>query len=315
MTNFKDALTAVKEAKTVLIFTHRSPDGDALGSMSAIGLALKNMGKSVDYLAAESKGSVRESIPEALNFVGTALEKYDLAVVVDSSSASYAYGFLENKSKCDKVLVIDHHATNEFYGDINVVKPNAAACCEIVYRLLQQLEVEITKDIAHSIYVGIATDTGNFVYSNTTAETHRITAELYEKYDDFFEIAEKLKTHSEETALTLKIGLNHCDFYRNGKAVISYLLIKDGYDPLWDAETDPLMDAVRYINGVEIAAFVKQTGENCFKVSMRSGSDDYDVSFFAKAQGGGGHAKAAGFDFVGKISDLTELIKEYFGVI
>ncbi len=315
MMSFNEAASAVNEAQTVLLFTHRSPDGDALGSMSALGLALKALGKRVDYLAAATKSSAAESIPEVCNFTGANLEKYDLAIVVDSSSASYAHGFLENKNKCAKTLVIDHHATNEFYGDINVVNSEAAACCEIIYRFLRELGAEITKDIAHSIFIGIATDTGSFAYSNTTAETHRITAELYDKYDDFFEIAEKLKTHSLETALTIKLGLNHCEFYKNGKAAIAYLLSIDGYNPMWDAETDSLMDAVRYIKGVEIAAFVKQTGENSFKISMRSGSDNYDVSAFAKTMGGGGHARAAGFDFCGNISDLTDLIKEYFGAI
>ena len=315
MTKFNDAVNAVKRASTVLIFSHRCPDGDALGSMSALGLALKALGKKADCIVGESKGAAKESIPEVRNFTGATLEKYDLAVVVDSSSASYAYGFLENRNKCKQVLVIDHHATNEAYGDINIVMPNAAACCEIIYRFLQQLDVEITKEIAHSIFVGIATDTGNFAYSNTTCETHRIAAELYEKYDDFFLIAEKLKTHSFETVSAVRLGLNNCEFYKNGRAVITYLLINDGYDPMWDAETDPLIDAVRYINGVEIAALVKQTAENRFKISMRSANDKYDVSMFAKEQGGGGHDKAAGFDFCGSISSLTELIKEYFGVV
>ncbi len=313
MMNFSEARDAVNKAKSVLIFAHRSPDGDALGSMAAMGLALKGMGKIVDYVPGDINTLLAAVIPETCNFLGTKLKNYDLAVVVDSSSADYAFGFDENRARCKEVLVIDHHETNELYGNINIVNANSAACCEIVYRFLQALGIVITKDIARAIFVGISTDTGSFVYSNTTAETHRIVAELYEKYDDFFEVAEHLKMKSQDTVSLLKIGLNHCSFYNDGKFLVSVLLFKDGYVP--GTDNDPLIDIIRYIDGVEVAVLVRQTGEDSFKLSFRSADERYDVSGFCKSHGGGGHAKAAGFNYEGSFDELKILIEDYFNTI
>lgn len=309
--DFEKAKEMIAKADNILVLAHQSPDGDAVGSMVAMGLALKKLGKSVDYVAGTNRYSLEEIIDEMKYFNKDIKDHYDLALVVDSSTYDYVYGN-EYIQKCDNLLLFDHHDTNIGYGDVNVIEPNAAACGEIIYRFLQYMGIEIDRGIAEGVFVAIITDTGNFVYSNTTAESHRIVAEIYDKYDNFYAIAEFLKLKPLDSIKMLSIGLGALHYYADGRFIVSMLLYKDGFCPELDKNTDNLTDIIRYAHGVDVAVTARQIGENLFKCSMRSSEEKYDVSVFSKEHGGGGHKKAAGFNFEGDEQALLALLEEYF---
>ena len=313
-TNFDKALDMIAKAENILVLAHQSPDGDAVGSMVAIGLGLKQMGKNVDYSAGQNRYNLENIIEEMQCFDKNIKEHYDLAVVVDSSTVDYIHNN-EYIARCDNVLIFDHHDTNMGYGNVNVLFPNAAACGEIIYDFLVYANVNITKEIAQAVFVAIVTDTGNFVYSNTTANCHKIVADIYEKYDDFYVIAEYLKLKPLNSIKMLSIGLNALHLYHNGRFIVSTLLYKDGFGPELDKNTDSLTDIIRYAYGVDVAVIARQIGEDMFKCSMRSSEDKYDVSKFSQMQGGGGHTKAAGFNYEGKIEDLLKLLEDYFNTL
>lgn len=310
--DFSEIKEAVKEAESFLLFCHQNPDGDAIGSVTAMGLALKALGKKADYVVEDDKYGIRRILPESGCFNILSEESYDVALILDCSTFEYMYGN-GLVSRCAKTVVIDHHDTDPGYGDINLVDGDSAACGEIVYLLIRELGVDITREMAHALYISLSTDTGNFVYSNTTERTHRIASELYGLYDDYHVIAESLMFCPRAVLDCMKIGLSTVEISPDGSAAYFALLYRDGYTDEMNVNTDGLLDAVRYTDGVKVTVYVRQTAEDVFKMSMRSTSDDRDVSLFAGRMGGGGHKRAAGFSYKGTYEDLEKLIKEYLG--
>lgn len=308
---FNSALDMIKKADNILVFAHQSPDGDAIGSMCAVGQGLKKLGKNVDYIAGENRYSLEKIIDEMKYFNKNIKDHYELALVVDSSTVDYIHAN-EYLKICDNILVFDHHDTNTYYADVNVVDSSAAACGEIIYKFLNFADIEIDKSIAECIFTAIVTDTGNFVYSNTTADSHRIVAELYDKYDDFYIIAEFLKLKPIESVKMLSIGLGNLHMYQNGRFIVSVLSYADGFSESLNKNTDTLTDVIRYVHGVDVAVVARQINVDTYKCSMRSSEEKYDVSEFCFANGGGGHKKAAGFNFTGSEDKLLKLLEEYF---
>ena len=300
----------LKKCNSVLLFAHQNPDGDAIGSMFAAGMALRQLGIRVDYRIGEDRSGLAELFGEKKRANLPVQYSYDAALVVDCSTRSYIHDS-EKLGLCKKMIVIDHHDSNEGFGDMCHVEADSSSAAEIVYLLVRELGVEITSDMARAIYVGIVTDTGNFIFSNTTARTHRIVSELYEYSDDFYEICEYIKTKDMASLKILKIGLDNVEFYAGGKLAVTSITYEDGLEPDTVCDTDPLTNAIRYTKGVLVAVMIKQKAPDTYKISMRSAEDRYDVSIIAKQFGGGGHIKAAGFDFKGDLNDLKEYFIKY----
>ncbi len=308
-----EAAEALKACASVLVFAHRGQDGDAFGSMVCAGLALKNMGKHVDYIADENKNSLEDIFEEAEYFNKPSLKKYDAALVVDCSTREYVFG-KEYIDICDKVIIIDHHATNGGFGDFNSVEPLCSATGELVYCMLKYLNVPISHEMAHALFVAISTDSGNFTYSNTTSFTHSIMTELYGIYDDYYVTADFLKFNDPDVLEALQIAVNHTFMYGGGKLCIVELNYKDGYNENMSVNTDLIINTLRYIKGVMLFVLIRQTSENTYKVSMRSDSSGYDVSKVSREFGGGGHIKAAGFSFKGELSELHKYFNVYMNI-
>ena len=283
------------EAESILIFPHVSPDGDAIGSCAALCRALRNEGKTALIL-------IDEPVPEYLSFMDIeyctedmdAVADPDVCVCVDCSEESRfpqrAKKFNEGRLR----ICIDHHATSGSFGDYYYIDGEEAATAQIVYKLLKETGIEIDRKIAESIYTGIDTDTGSFRYSNTTAETHRIAAELFEKGIDHNSIIVDLYQSESYKRLRMEsLILEKTELLADGKAAVSYVtqqMLDDEGAALEDCEG--VVDKLRNIRGVELAAFLKEKGEE-IKVSMRAKSYG-NVDSIAVKFGGGGHAKAAG---------------------
>ena len=184
----------IKKAESIVILTHDTPDGDAMGSSLAMKLAIESLGKTVDVIIPEYS-SCFEFLP-GINEIKkeTDIEKYDLAISVDCANNKILSGYQKYFEKAKTKIVIDHHGSNMMFGDINFVNPVAPACCEVLVGMFDYFGIKITKDIGTCIITGIITDTGGFNY-NVTPETFDFAAMLLRKGIKISEVYQKaLKT-------------------------------------------------------------------------------------------------------------------------
>lgn len=309
----KDVADEIKKSGKIAIFAHQNPDGDAYASSVGLGMALRKNGYEVSFYLGSSKQDFSPIIGmhEAFEENTSPIPEGTTALCVDCASRDYAANN-EMFDKCERIIVVDHHATNTFYGDVNYVDSSAAACAEISYFLIKAMGYEITEDIAYALYLGLVTDTGSFQYSNTTIRTHYVAGVLSTIRRDFHKLHDELKYISMDTFLALSEAMNNTDFLFGGKLGIMSLTKED--ENYWNShvDTDGFVDHVRDIYGIRLAVFTKEIEENVHKVSMRAMDEVMNVSDFAARQGGGGHPKAAGFTFNGDIEGLHMMLAEYY---
>ena len=299
-------------AQSVVLFPHISTDGDALGSCVALCAALRNAGKQAYIL-------MEEETPEYVGFLDQGyctqdqdiIEEPDICMCVDCSETKRFPGRRDAFFKGRTTICIDHHVTSEPFADYNYIDGGAAATCELIYKLLTVMEVEITKEIAEALYTGISTDTGNFQYSNTTKETHLIAAELLDAGIDHNKLTVLLyqNTKLERLRITCRV-LDTMEIFAEGKAAIAcvtqQMLDEEGC-AMEDAEGS--IDLLRNIMGVEIAAILKERGPGVIKASMRA-KTTANVAEIAAKFGGGGHIKAAGCTFETDMQAAWDELKE-----
>ena len=205
----------------------------------------------------------------------------------------------------EKVVNIDHHHDNTRFGAINLVDVEASSTAEIVYDLAGHLGVELTEEIANALYVGLVTDTGKFMYENTDERSHRMAAALLDAGVKVNDIYRRLYEHAPlEKLKLLALALEKIELHEDGRIAITYISRAD-YEATGasDSLTEGIIDHVRTIDGTVVAATVRDLGEGARaarKVSLRSTDGTVDVSEVARAEGGGGHRRAAGFS-----TDLT----------
>ena len=302
-------LEEIKQANSIVILTHESPDGDAIGSTLAMGLALTNIGKKTDMIIKE--------YPRTFDFLpyadkvkqDTEIEKYDLAISLDCTDLRRIDG-KEYFEKAKRTIVIDHHGTNSMYGDINFVNPVAPACCEILAGMFTYFDIEINQDIGTCILTGIITDTGGFKYQSVTAETFEFTAELLRKGVNVSEIYQKaLEIRTKANFELLKRAMNRLELLEDGKVTFTYITNEDEKEVCAEpGDHEGLVEVGRDIEGVEVSVFIRQKdNEDKYKVSMRS-TNYVNVSDVCYIFGGGGHPKAAGCLISGNIEQVKDKI-------
>lgn len=301
----------LKAAESILIFPHINIDGDALGSAAALCRALRDSGKTAWIM-------MDEDVPAYLSFMDTefcttdrkCIAEPDVCICVDCSDTKRFPAVADIYAKGRLQLCIDHHATGGSFGDHYYIDGDEAATCQLIYKLLKEMDAEITPCIAESLYTGISTDTGNFQYSNTAAETHRIAADLLECGVDHVGITVKLyQTVPLRKLQTQTKILDRMEILADGRAAISYVTqeMLDELGAQMD-DSEGSIDLLRNIEGVEIAAFLKEKGDTV-KVSMRAKSYA-TVDGIVMKFGGGGHAKAAGCTLEMGMDDALELMKK-----
>jgi len=308
-----DILEKIKQADTIAIMAHETPDGDAIGSCLAMNAALKKLGKNPDVI-------IRE-VPKVFDFMpgrneikkDTNVEKYDLAISLDCADLKRVDGseYFENAKE---TIVIDHHGTNTMFGDINFINPASPACCQILIGMFQYFNIEIDKELGTCILTGIITDTGGFKYAGVTPETFEFTAELLEKGVNVAKIYKKvMDTKTKAYFELMKKITNRMEFLYDGKIAFTYLNNQD----MKEANAEPgdhegLVNIGRDIEGVEVSIFIRQkeNDENTYKISMRS-NEYVNVSDICMAFGGGGHERAAGALIEGTVEEIKEkIVKE-----
>ncbi len=302
----------LNSSETVAIFTHIRPDGDCLGSALALGIALENEGKKVDYYCPSQINESFMFLPNIKRFNKPKLKKYDLAIAVDSSDLNRLSQTGEIFCGAKKTIKIDHHISEENYAELNYVY-RLPSTCEIIYDLLKQMKLPITKDIALALYSGVSSDTGCFIHSNTTSNTHKVASELIDLGADFYKANYwlfKYKTLGQVELI--KCAYNNMSFLENGKIVFVYVKIKDLEKcKLTNLDSYILVDNFVGIQGVDLTVVLTEDTPNFYFVSFR-GNDKIRCDKIANVFGGGGHINASGCKIRGTIQNIkNRIIKAY----
>jgi phosphoesterase RecJ-like protein len=303
---------ALEAASTIGVVGHIRPDGDALGSMIGLALSARSAGK--EAVASFGAPFVVGSEFEFLDLgVLVPPDEFpsglDVAVVCDTASRDRIGSVAERVEAAATVLVIDHHRTDGDLGDLRLVRPDAAATTQLVYRLLRVLDWPITPDVATALYTGLVTDTGRFQYSSTTPEVHEIAGALIAAGADPSTVGRNLY---EEAPFGLygviAAVLGRAVLEKDSNLVWSVLYERDveGAD-IPPTATDGLIDLVRMASEAGVACLLKERG-TVLRGSLRS-RGEVDVSAVAEALGGGGHHNAAGFTVSGAPDEVMARVR------
>ena len=311
----------LRSAEKLLLTTHENPDGDALGSLLGMHGILTQLGKdSVMYMSPDE-------FPLPWEYRGLPLDQ-GLVMTPPADVAERTIVFLDcgniDRMPVDflqadglHILNIDHHHDNTRFGTVNLVCSRASCTAEIVWRLSKELGAEITPEIAKALYVGLVTDTGRFMYENTSADAHRMGAELIEigvePHKVYRELYEDLPFRRLQL---LQRALASVERFDEGSITIAHLT-KDDYGSTGALETDSegVVDHMRAVEGTRVAVLVRELlsddRDGMRKVSLRATDGTVDVSRVARTFGGGGHPQAAGFSTALPYPELVDQLRAH----
>jgi bifunctional oligoribonuclease and PAP phosphatase NrnA len=312
-----EIIDKIKSANKIGITFHSSPDGDSLGSSLALLIGLRKLNKEVYIISKEIIPKSFQFLPCSGEIDGQTIEPTkdtECVIVLDCGDFKRINANLLMQNKKYELINIDHHLSNDLYGDLNFVDISASAVAEIVYEVLKLLHVEVDKEISTCLYTSLLTDTGSFRHSNTTAVTHNIAGELINTGIEFSNIHrllfenkkfKKIKFYGEV--------INNMTTELNGRVCIMYIpkSILEKYESVSE-DTSDVITFGDSIDTVEVTILIKEA-DNGVKVSLRSKSL-VDVSKIAEVFDGGGHIRASGFFTEGNFSDtkikLLEIIEK-----
>jgi len=299
----------LKKAQHIAIFTHTNPDGDALGSSFAVKYALESIGKQATiYLEKE--------MPEKYRFLGTDVKIADCdtvpfedtAIMLDCGEFSRLGKCADICRKVPCILCVDHHKTGDDFGDFYYNESDAAATAQIVYKLVKLLTKNVPEETYYAIFTGMSTDTGHFKFSNVTAETLRIAADVLESGINHRKVTTILyDTVKREKMMFLGAATEKVQLYFGGKVAVldCPLEFLKEYGLTYD-DVDELPNIPLNLEGVDVSVLIKDLDEDKKRVSLRT-KDVIDVSEIAVEFGGGGHKAAAAFVIDG---DIDEKVKK-----
>lgn len=308
----KEISKKILKSKKVLISSHLRPDGDSIGTGLALFHLLKKMGKYVDFINIDKTPFPFTRLPGAEEIVIGEIKNfdYDLALLLECSEEGRSG---HNNIKRFFTINIDHHNTSDLYANINWIDPSASAVGEMVFDLIVFLKGEFDKKISTNLYAAIASDTGAFRFSNTTARALEVCACLAKKGADPYEISRLIfDTYSYQKVKLLGLVLSTLNVeIDKGIAYIS--MRKKFLDDLGltEVDTEDIISMVRSIDGINIVIFVKEVGEHKYRISLRS-KGDINSGLIAEKQGGGGHFHAAGFSLEG---DYETVLKNAIQIV
>jgi phosphoesterase RecJ-like protein len=311
---------ALRSHDRFLVTTHENPDGDALGSLLAMTLALRQLGKDVEmYLYGPSP------VPREYGFMDLEGVHRDLPddtdervlVAVDCAKADRLGPDPVVLEQALSVVDIDHHHDNTRFGHVNLIVPDASSTGEVLRDVFRELDVELSPEIAEPLYIALVTDTGRFQYTNTTAKALRLAAELVEAGADVHRVFQGVYESVEFAKLKLLArALDRAQIYEGGRVVVSYLLRTD-FAEVGAAEpySEGIIDYLRAVEGAWLAVLIREPPRSdgpTRRVSLRSSIDELDVSAIARKSGGGGHRQAAGFSSESSVEEITEFVRREF---
>lgn len=310
MNNIKDIIDLINKNNKFAIVSHTSPDGDCMGSMLGLYNSLINYSKCVDVY-------MDDIIPNRLNFMPGVEkikntfnnEKYDIVFALDCGDTKRLGSFSNQLLQSGLVINIDHHMSNDMYGNLNYVLPNMCSVGEIIYNIISEGNLPINKEVATCLYVSIVSDTGGFKYSNTSPSTLITVAKLLDFDINHSKIYTKIldEKTKEQINLSSMVTSTLETHFNDSVAILTVtqdMLKSAGVD---DNETGDLVNIARDINTVEVGILIKEKEANLYKVSLRS-KEYIDVRIVAESFGGGGHIKASGCAIEGPLEEVKEKI-------
>lgn len=304
---FKEQL---KDANSIALISHLDPDGDNLGSLTALSKSLLNLGKKVYPIEFDK-------IPENLKFLPNLDLLSDntdininMIICLDCANYERLGQIDELFNKAKYRINIDHHQSNEFYGDVNIVKKGYSSTCELVFDLINEINLPIDKEISMSLLTGISTDTGRFLYSATTADTLAKASRLVENGADMIKINELIyQSKKFEAQLLENEILSKTEIYNDYVAFSFVMTDQLNKYNVEISDIDSVINTFRDTDKIKISVLIKQQTENEYKVSFRS-KGNIDVGLIAKNLGGGGHKNAAATRITGNFETVSNKIKE-----
>lgn len=293
-----------------LVVSHINPDGDAVGSLLGMYLALREMGKTAWALSADTLPDMYDFLPGRASLVQSleiqgAPPQWILAL--DTATEPRISGDIGNLRKRARLVNIDHHPTNPAYGDLNLIDPTATSTAEIVYSLLKSAGYRLSADVGQCLYTGVVTDTGCFKFAGVTSRTMKLAAELLEPGFDSYTVTRHLFEEHPLSRMKLEaVMLERLEIHLNGRLLLSTLLAEDfdrvGADP---SDSENMVNRLRESRGVEAGILITGMADGLFRVSFRS-KGRVDVAEIAASFGGGGHRNAAGLRTTMPLEDLKE---------
>lgn len=301
MNNIKELAKVIKKAKSIAIFTHISPDFDALGSSFSLYYTLKSLGKNVNVFIKEKLNLHQKLLFEDIANHGTCKEKeFDLFICVDVSALNrlgdYAYVF---KNKSNNTMVIDHHVCIEQFCKYNYINNDRSSCCEIILDLLKAMKVKLDSKVASYLYAGLSSDTSSFQNSGTKINSHLAAIDLISYGADIHKVNQVLyETRSIKEIAFKKYLWNNFKIYKDcAYCLVDYKSITNLKGK--KADCDTFSRSLVSIEGINRSFSLIEEKEGIFNLSMRS-KIGYDVRTVAEKVGGGGHICAAGAKFEAK---------------
>lgn len=289
--SLKEISDKIKKSKSFLITAHVSLEGDALGSELAAYALLKKLKKRVVIYNNDHTPPIYKFLPHSKVIKNNLTEdKFDVAMVLDCSDSSRTGKVKDYLSRVKCIINIDHHISNTFFGDLNWVDSKASSACQMLYQLCEKMKI-MDENIALCLYTGIFTDTGNFTYTNTTKETHRIVAELMHYGVSPRLIYENVHSLCEEKDLKF-IGKIISTLKFDSLRKICWASINKWEDKDYDL-TEVIFSFMRLLKGVEVLILFKTVEKDRIRVNFRS-RPSVDVNKIAQFFGGGGHKSASG---------------------
>ena len=314
MYSMDEICTAIREASGILLTTHCNPDGDGIGSQLALFHALRAGGFRVFM-------HNRDGVPRIYRFlegsehVGSGAQvgdgDFDLIVSLDAGSR-LRLGFADDVFAGRKLVVIDHHATNECFGDLNLVDVSACATGAIVYEMIRRMGLPLSAAAANALYVTLLTDTTSFRNAGTTALAHRMAADLIDAGAEPWPLARAVYESRTRAGFDLQMRcMQTLELHDGGRS--AWLFVDEAMYRETGSnseDTEGLIDLARALDGVEVVVFMRpgEDGES-WKVTFR-GKYDADVGALAASLGGGGHKHAAGCTMRGGFEEIRNTVAQ-----
>jgi phosphoesterase RecJ-like protein len=302
----KQIKARIQAAERILITSHVRPDGDAIGSCLALGLALQDAGKQVQFILSDGLPASFQHLPGSEKITTKGNGQFDTIICVDCSDLKRVGNALDGYRTPD--IVIDHHSTNGAFGELNLIEPEAVATASVLTRHMPEWDLKITIPIADNLICGIVTDTLGFRTANTTPESLRQAADLLELGADMSNLYFlSLVRRTFPAAKYWGAGLS--GLQRSNGIVWTVLTLTDrkasGYNGNDDAD---LINIISSISDADIAIIFVEQDENSSKISWRALNPQMDVSKIALQFGGGGHKAAAGAEVSGSLDEVRERV-------
>ncbi len=305
------AAQAIRAARSIVMACHVNPDGDALGSMLGLALGLASLKIPLTLLSEDGVPEIYRFLPgQALIQQTTEVEAFDLAIVLDSGDLTRVGDHVQPLLRRAPVMIdIDHHVKTSAPGDIHILDSRAASTSEIVYALLQTLDLAITPEAATCLFTGIITDTGSFRFQNVTPNTLRVAAHLLEAGAPPAYISENVFDNRTYAATKL-LGhaLSSMENASDGRIVWAQITHQDFLSlGATDEETEGVVNYVRGVRGADVGILFREMANGKIRISLRS-HETVNVAQIAQQFGGGGHRMAAGCSLTVPLAEAEQIV-------